>query len=329
VAWDQGSSIPLTWSGNNGKVLWVTQDAWDGVKLQANNMFRCTDFFDYNNSIIIQQDKNNWTPDDPNMTINSPMGRPKQICSNQPGTKWSWPGNGVEIGNKVYMHCGEGVDLSITNQSIYVLTQSTGTLWSVERTTPAGVTGQTDINYASGMVKASDGYVYVFGTHGTGFGYSNDVHVARFPVSNPMSWTFWNGSAWTATPTTGTGARITDAKATVAITYVNGKYVMITMDQGFNCDNTRNIYTATSTSPTGPFTGQVQVYKINDYFRGQYTRYYTPNVHPEFDNGHNELLITYSVNQSACDVSDCIDNYIDPNYYRIRGVRVPYSKIGL
>ncbi|MBT1688631.1 RICIN domain-containing protein [Dawidia soli] len=329
VAWDQGSSIPLTWGGNNGKVLWVTQDAWDGAKLQPNGMFNCTDFFDYNNSIIIQQDKNNWLPDDPNMTINSPMGRPKQICSNQPGTNWSWPGNGVEIGDKVYMHCGEGNGLSMTNQSIYVLTQSTGTLWTVQRTTPAGMSGQTNIGYAAGMVKASDGYVYVYGTQATSFGYLNNVHVARFPTSNPGSWTFWNGSSWTSTPTTGNGARIAEGKGTVAINYVNGKYVMITMDQGFNCDAPRNIYTATSTSPTGPFTTAVEVYKINDYFQGQYTRYYTPNVHPTFTNGRNELLITYSVNQSACGVNDCVNGYIDPNYYRIRALRIPYSKIGL
>jgi hypothetical protein len=329
VAWDQGSSIPLTWSGNNGKVLWVTQDAWDGAKLQTNGMFNCTDFFDYNNSIIIQQDKTNWLPDDPNMTINSPMGRPKQICSNQAGTNWSWPGNGVEIGDKVYMHCGEGNGLNMTNQSIYVLTQSTGTLWTVQRTTPAGMSGQTNIGYAAGMVKASDGYVYVYGTQATSFGYLNNVHVARFSTSNPNSWTFWNGSSWTSTPTTGNGARIAEGKGTVAINYVNGKYVMITMDQGFNCDAPRNIYTATSTSPTGPFSAAVEVYQIKDYFQGQYTRYYTPNVHPTFTNGRNELLITYSVNQSACGVSDCVNGFIDPNYYRIRGLRIPYSKIGL
>ena len=329
VAWDQGSSIPLTWGANAGKVLWVTQDAWDGNKLQANKKFNCSDFFSYNNSIIIQQNKNDWTPDDPNMTINSPMGRPKQICSNQPGTNWSWPSNGVEIGDKVYMVCGEGNGLSGTNQSLYMLTQNSGTLWASQRTTPAGMSGQTAIDYAGGMVKASDGYVYVFGSQATGYGYNRNAHVARFPVSNPMSWTFWNGSSWTSAPTTGNGARITDAYGTLAMNYVNGKYVMVTMDQGFNCDNTRNIYTATSNSPTGPFTNKTMVYKINDYFQGQFTRYYTPNIHPQFVNGRNELLITYSVNQSACGVNDCINGFIDPNYYRVRGIRIPYSKIGL
>lgn len=329
VAWDQGSSIPLTWGSNNGKVLWVTQDAWDGDKLQPNNMFNCSDFFSYNNSIVIQQDLNDWAPDDPNMTINSPMGRPKQICSNQPGTDWSWPSNGVEIGDKVYMHCGEGVGLGLTNQSIYVLTQNSGTHWEVQRTMPTGMSGQTTINYASGMVKANDGYVYVFGTEGIGFGYYNNVHVARFPTSDPMSWTFWDGSNWTNSPVPGTGARVAEGLATIAVNYVNGKYVMMTMDNGWSCEGPRNIYMATSNSPTGPFSARVMVYKINDHFKGQYTRYYTPNIHPHFDNGRNELLITYSVNQSACDLESCFDGYIDPNYYRIRAIRVPYSKIGI
>ena len=329
VAFDQGSSIPLSWGANNGKVLWVTQDAWDGNQLQFNGMFDCNHFFRYNNSVFIQQDKNDWTPDDPNMTINSPMGRPKQICSNQPGTDWSWPSNGVEIGDKVYMHCGEGQGLTLTNQSIYVLSQNTGTHWEVQRTTPSGMSGQTTINYASGMVKSNDGYVYVFGTEGTGFGYYNNVHLARFHTSDPMSWTFWNGNTWTNSPNPGAGARIAEGLATVAVNYVNGKYVLMTMDNGWSCEGPRNIYMATSNSPTGPFSERVMVYKINDHFKGQYTRYYTPNIHPYFDNGRNELLVTYSVNQSACGLDSCFDGYLDPNYYRVRGIRVPYSKIGL
>ncbi|HEY5499354.1 MAG TPA: RICIN domain-containing protein, partial [Bacteroidales bacterium] len=100
VAFDQGNSIPLTWGKNNGKVLWVTQDAWDGKSLQPNNMFCCDDFFKYNNSMFVQQTKTDWSPTCPNIIIDSPMGRPRQICSNQPGTDWSWAGPGIEIGNK-------------------------------------------------------------------------------------------------------------------------------------------------------------------------------------------------------------------------------------
>jgi hypothetical protein len=327
VAWDQGNTIPLTWSSNNGKVLWVTQDAWDGSRLQSNMKFNCSDYFNYNNSIIIQQSKTDWTPDDPNMTISSPMGRPKQICSNQSGTDWSWPAVGVEINDKVYMQCGEGTGLNATNQSLYVLTQSTGTLWTSQRTTPAGMSGQVRINYSVGMIKGIDGYVYVYGAEGTSFGYASNIYIARFPQSDPQSWTFWNGSSWVTD--INASAVIATSNANTSIVYCDGKYVLATMDCAFNCDATRNIYTATATNITGPFSSKTQVYKLNDYFYGQYTRAYTLIAHPEFDNGHSELLITYAVNYSACGLDACQGGWIDPNYYRIRALRIPYSKMGM
>jgi len=327
VAFDEGTSIPLS----NGKVLWVTQDAWDGASLQPNGKFSCNSFFSYGNSILIQPSTGNWdAASTPNMTRDSSaQGRPKQMCDIQPGNTFAWPGPGVEIGNHVYIQCGEGSGLSLSDQSLYDLTENAGTKWQVKRTTPTGMSGQNAINYAAGMVKASDGYVYVFGAQATGFGYTNNVHVARFPVSNPQSWTFWNGGSWVSNPVTGDGARITDALGTAAVAYVNGKYVMVTMDQGFNCDNSRNIYTATATSPTGPFTARKQVYTIKEYLYGNYARYYTPAIHPESVNGRNELLVTYCLNFSACGVEDCVNGYLDPYFYRVKGIRVPYGKIGL
>lgn len=326
VAFDQGTSIPLS----NGKVLWVTQDAWDGASLQPNGKFSCNSFFSYGNSILIQPAANNWSSDAPNMTRDSSaQNKPKQICDIQSGNTFAWPAHGVEIGSHVYMQCGEGSGLNATNQSLYDLSLKSGNKWQVKRTLPAGMSGQAAINYSAGMVKAADGYVYVFGTQGTGFGYTLNVHVARFPVTNPQSWTFWNGSSWVSTPVTGDAARIADGLGTADVAYVNGKYVMVIMDQGFNCDNTRNIYTATATSPTGPFTTRTKVYSISEYLYGNYARYYTPAVHPESVNGRNELLVTYCLNFSACGVQDCVDGYLDPYFYRVKGIRIPYSKIGL
>jgi len=327
VAFDQGNSIPLTWGKNNGKVLWVTQDAWDGKSLQPNNMFCCDDFFKYNNSMFVQQTKTDWSPTCPNIIIDSPMGRPRQICSNQPGTDWSWAGPGIEIGNKVYIHCGEGKGLGATEQSLYVLTQSEDSLWKSERTTPKGLSGQTAVIYAAGMVKASDNYVYCFGSHGNGF--QEDINVARFPVKNPQSWTFWDGSKWTEMPSTNKAASISSSLAVSYVAYCNGKYVMVTIDNGFMCSDKRNMYISTSTSPTGPFSERVLVYKIQEYFYGKYARYYTPCIHPESINGRDELLVTYSLNFSGCGVESCQNGYLDPYFYRVKGIRVPYSKIGL
>lgn len=326
VAFDQGTSVPLS----DGRVLWITQDAWDGTSLR-DNKFLCNYFFSYNNSVMIQPSATDWNPaHTPNMTIsNSAHGRPRQIFDNQPGTDWSWPGLGVQIGNDVWVQCGEGKGLSGTNQSLYKLTPNAGNEWTATRYTPAGMSGQVTISYSTGMVKANDGYVYSFGSEGFNFGYGNNIYVARFLASNPQEWTFWNGTAWVNTPVTGDAAKIAVGPGNNAISYLNGKYIMMSMDQGFNCEDKRDIYISTSSSPTGPFTAQKYIYTISEYIGGKYARYYTPAIHPEAVNGHNELLLTFCLNFSGCGVESCQDGYLDPYYYRVKNIRVPYSIVGL
>ncbi|MET3979086.1 hypothetical protein ABIB62_001673 [Mucilaginibacter sp. UYP25] len=327
VAFDQGTSVPLS----NGKVLWITQDAWDGSRLRDNHKFACSDFFNYNNSVMIQPTATDWNPDHTtNMTIpNSAHGRPRQIFNNQPGTDWSWPGLGVQIGNDVWVQCGEGRGLGATNQSLYKLTPNAGDEWSAVRNTPAGMSGQTDISYSSGMVKGNDGYVYSFGSQGFNFGYGQNIFVARFKQTDPLTWAFWDGTSWVNTPTTSDAAKIAVGPGNNSISYLNGKYIMMSMDQGFNCETKRDIYISTSTSPTGPFTAQKYIYTVSEYFGGKYARYYTPSIHPESVNGHNELLLTFCLNFSGCGVTDCQEGYLDPYYYRVKNIRVPYSVVGL
>ena len=331
VAFDQGSSIPLTWGPNNGKVLWVTEDSFDGVRLTDNGNLMCG-FFQYNNSIMIQPSLTDWNPDNtPNMTIaNSRHGRPRQIMDNQPGTDWSWPGVGIEVGDKVYVYNGEGSGLGITNQSLYELTQNAGTLWEVKRTTPEGLSNQTDIGYATGMVKPGDGYVYAYGSKGVFFNAAN-VFVARFPESNPQDWTFWNGTAWTKTRTSAESARVGSSQQNVTVSYLNGKYIMMQLDLGWFCDpDKHNIYISTATSPTGPFTQPKYVFTIEDRYRGHLNRYYTPMIHPQFDNGKKELLVTYSVNFNDCNTGDnCRNNQMESIQYQVKGVRIPYSMFGM
>jgi hypothetical protein len=327
VAFDQGTSVPLS----DGRVLWITQDAWDGNRLRDNHKFACSDFFNYNNSVMIQPTATDWNPDHTtNMTIpNNAQGRPRQIFSNQPGTDWSWPGLGVQIGNSVWAQCGEGKGLGATNQSLYKLTPNAGDEWAAVRYTPAGMSGQVDISYSTGMVKGNDGYVYSFGSQGFNFGYGQNIFVARFKQDDPLTWTFWDGSAWANAPTTNDAAKVAVGPGNNSISYLNGKYIMMSMDQGFNCEDKRDIYISTSSSPTGPFTAQKYIYTVSEYFGGKYARYYTPSIHPESVNGRNELLLTFCLNFSGCGVSDCQEGYLDPYYYRVKNIRVPYSVVGL
>ncbi|RYZ97773.1 MAG: hypothetical protein EOP47_20900 [Sphingobacteriaceae bacterium] len=318
TSFDEGTSIPLTWSSNNGKVLWITQDAYDGASLQPNSMFNCGQFFSYGNSMFLQTNIYDWASTGANIT----RGGNKRIVDIQSGNSFAWPGPGVEIGQHVFVHVGEGSGLSMSNQSLWDITQSTTTAWTGVRTLPAGMSGQTNISYATGMVK-SGSTVYAFGNAGT------DIHVAKFATSNPQAWTFWNGSAWVASPVTGTTARVATGNTNNAMGFVNGKYVLMTMDNGFFCGGTRGIYISTATSVTGPFTAPVKVWTIQEKLNGGDARFYTPSLHTEHVNGRNELLLTYCLNYDACGQGSCSGAYLDPYFYRVKCIRVPYSKIGL
>nr|WP_321412246.1 DUF4961 domain-containing protein [uncultured Carboxylicivirga sp.] len=349
TAFDQGSSIPLS----DGSILWITQDSWDGWELTANNMFYSNYFFNYGNSMFIQPSKDNWNPDVAyNITReNSLQNKPRQICDIQPGQSFAWPSNGVELNNKVYLICGEGNDLSAEGQSLYELwpKQDGSLVWNVVRHLIPTISDYKSITYAAGMVHAEDGYVYVFGTSVIINAYS--LYVARFSEDDPLNtWTFWNGSAWSANPPSNenelNAARIFEGQgASVAVSYVNGKYVVLSLDQGFWETEDHKIRTAISDEPNANYTSQIPVYDICENIYGTQAKYYTPNIHPVFDNGRNELLVTYSLNYSANQDQDISCNeygekivdgnvitkgdYIDPYFYRVKGVRVPYSAIGI
>jgi len=349
VAWDQGNSIPLTNGANNGKILWITEDAYASSQLQSNGYLYCQ-FFSYHNSGILQPSVTNWTSSSaPNITTtsNANTGISELEIIKSPGdhnSTYSWPGVGVEVGSNVYLFTYESANGSTpANQVINKIAESTSsTAWgAVTRLTPPGMSGQTKITYSVGMIKKPAGdTVYIYGAESTFFN-ANSIFLARCPTSNPNAWTFWLGHSWGPAPDTtsalsgqltiGSG---TTAQANVAVAYVNGKYVMMQMDLGYFCDPTSHgIYISTSTSPFGPFSAPKLVYTIQDWYNGHLAKYYTPAIHGEFVNGNNELLVTYSLNYNAsgggCSTQTCFGGNQDPNYYQIKGVRIPYSLIGL
>nr|WP_246073401.1 RICIN domain-containing protein [Pedobacter ureilyticus] len=337
VAFDQGNSIPLA----DGRVLWVTQDAWYQSSLAPNGNLYGNQFISYTNSIIIQPTATNWSPSAPMMTADGRAnGNVGNLIPKYPGKTWSWPGAGVQIGDDVYIHNreGQGLGTDDDHQSLFKLTPITATHWKTERTAPAGLTASEKlVGFASGMVKANDGYVYVYGsrTDPNSFGFESFLHVARFPQNNTQNWTFWNGSAWVATASIASTAHIAKGLGTNFVSYLNGKYIYLTMDQGFYCDiPSLNMYVSTSTSPTGPFTPRKLVYSFTEFYKGSNARVYTPLIHAHANNGKNELLLTYSMNFGACvntgdgAIKESDGNY-DPYYYRVKGVRIPYELLGL
>ncbi|MDN5284279.1 MAG: hypothetical protein JWR38_553 [Mucilaginibacter sp.] len=344
VAFDEGKSIPLTYGANAGKVLWITEDAYAADQLQSSGQLYCQ-FFKYHNSALLQPASHSWDQSlTPNITTtNSPISNLEVIES--PGdhnSTYRWPGIGIEAGSKVLLYTYESANGSTpTNQAIYSINQNTAGLnWgAATRLAPNGMSGQTDVIFSNGMVKNFAGdTVYVYGSKSVYFNSSN-VFLARFAVNNPTSWTFWTGTGWstslqsasTAAITVGTG---NTTQQNVIISKVNGTYVMMQLDLGYFCDpGNHNIYISTATNPKGPFTTPKLVFTINDMYNGHLAKYYTPAIHPEFNDGHSELLVTYCLNYNAdggsCSTQTCFNNNQDPNYYQVKGVRIPYSLVGL
>lgn len=335
-AFDGGASVPLTWSSNNGKVYWVTNDVFYN-QLNANNELNCGQIFNYHNSLLVQPASHSWTS---SSTVNVTSSDGVQVFHDATSGYLLWPGAGIEVGQHVYVHNIEVANGSLSADKQYLcdITESTGTTISaVNNLTVPNMSTQTDITYSIGMVKPGDGYVYAYGQGGF---LGASIFVARFPTGSPTSWTFWNGTTWASTPSTASAAVIATGPCNNnTIGYVNGKYVLITMDFGFACDETsRNMYAATATSPTGPFTTAQTVYSLADYKQGHEPVFYNPTIHAEFSNGHNELLVDYCVNFYAKNDgtgANCLapcsnpDGSEDPNDYRPKGVRIPYSLIGL
>lgn len=331
VAFDQGNSIPLTWGENNGKILWITEDAWDSGQMLGPDVLNGNSFFKYNNSILVQPSKDNWNPVDAVNLTNPETKHPDrvyQMMDVQEGMHWTWPGTGLEIDDKVYIYAGEGQGLEVENNALYILHQNGGTSWNVERETPVNVGGP------DGMVRGGDGYVYCYSNEAADWlGFNSDVFVRRFQEADPLlDWEFWDGSGWTVDPSA--KQAITTSKATTNVAKLGDTYIMMSMDHGFLCTDERNIYLSYSSSPVGPWSSRVRVYEIEENINGGKARFYTPIIHPYFTNDRRELLLTYCLNFAACGQEDF---YIDENgnkalnayYYRLKAVRVPLSVIGL
>ncbi len=171
------------------------------------------------------------------------------------------------------------------------------------------------------------GYYYVYGIKGNGFG--NDLFVARYPENNIYaSWEYYDGGSWSTNVNNATSIYDEFTYSFYCIK-VNSKYLLITAEFSVGCNQGKTIYTQTSTSPYGPFTNRKEVWEVDDTLNGNYPFFYFGLAHPEFTNGNNELLITYCINGYGTCENTCISGQMDPNVYRPKAIRVPYSLMGV
>ncbi|MBS7564728.1 DUF4185 domain-containing protein [Mucilaginibacter sp. Bleaf8] len=318
-AFDGAFSIRMA----DGRDVWLNNDSFYNQLNTSNNTLPC--IFNNHNTTLLQPASHNWAPaNTPTLTY---LGSPT-LFTPLNSSHWYWTTTGVEINGAAYVYCNEiaaasgGLGFTGVGQILGRLDLSTN---AVTYTTLPALNG---INFGVGMIKRTDGYVYVYGYKPQGSpSVAVNIYVARFPTSNPGSWTFWNGSSYVSAATS--ASIIGSAPSSgVFVSWVNNKAVMVSTQFNLQCDQGTAIYGCTSTNLTGPFTSQQVIYNIPDRNQGHTPFFYTPVIHPQFT-ANSEFLMTYCINTYKPCVPECVNGQFDPDSYRPRGVRVPFTVLGL
>jgi hypothetical protein len=318
IAGDGGYSIPI---GNN-KSLWTFGDSYMDCYDAATKTVPCL-FQARNSAIIIDV----IDPTD-QMTLINNKGVPTFFVAGTDRKYWFWPLSGFMHHDTIYvfqsriMATGEpgmwgfaGVD---TNYVAKIHTSAPSEIqYSV-------LPSRNSINFGISVIK--DGrFTLVYGIKSNGFG--NDVFVARFRTGDIYyPWQYFDGKGWTADLNKIKKIH-SEFTASFYICKIKDRYILITTEFSVGCDQGKNIFSATSDKPWGPFTGQHSIWQVDDTINGHYPFFYMANAHPEFDNGKKELLITYCINGYGNCVETCVDGRMDPNVYRPKAIRIPYKNI--
>ena len=323
IASDGAASVVL----NNGSVAWFMGDSHIDDYFYNSGKVYC--LFQVRNAALLQPAGKSWYwPLTQTLTGNPYPGTKSYLKNKASDDYWMWPGCGFQppgndtlyVYNQPLKKTGSGA-WAYGDDSLPVFAKiHTPDMKVAEYSYLQDFDG---INFGLGFVKEDDGYVYAYGIKQT-FIYCN-IYVARFPARNPNAkWSFWTGSGWSK--------NIKDIKRVsegasngVAVSKYKDFYVAISTEFSVGCDQGLRIYAAVSRSPTGPFTKRKEFYQIPDRLEGHAPFFYAPNIHPQFENNNNELLITYDINGYGDCVNTCKAGKMDPDCYRPKAIRVPLS----
>lgn len=316
VAGDVALSIPL----NNGKSLWVFGDSYIDHYDESTKTVPC--LFQVRNAAL-------------EMGISNPMEQKtllgKESSSLFPtgvNDYWFWPGPGLVNNDTAYVfqsllhNTGQGGMWGFeVVDSLFVAKMHIPTM-QVKGYLCLG--GRDNISFNNSVVEDGE-YDLVYGIRDNGFG--NDLFVARFTGNNPQTkWEYFDGSGWTENIKNAEKI-FSEFTSSFYVLKLKDKYVLITTEFSVDCNQGKEIYTYTSDTPFGPFENKKTVWTVDDTLNGNYPFFYMAMAHPEYDNGKNELLITYCINGYGKCVETCINNRMDPNVYRPKAIRVPYKLI--
>jgi hypothetical protein len=319
VAGDGALSVPLA----DGRVLWLFGDSHIDDYDKATGTIPC--LFQVRNTALIHNRKN--LQDAETLLGERPGSR--SLFKHTDAKLWYWPVSGFQEKDIVFVYL---IALRSTGAGGNLGFEAVGNAWAKMKFPEMTVAAYSPlpsfdgIDFGCGFVRdQASGNTYAFGSKRDGI--ESKVYVARFKSSNPESdWSVWDGKAWNANVSK--AAVITrGASTSVSVCKIKGKYLLVTSEFSIACDQGNEIYTSTSTNPTGPFTSRKSIFTLDDTYQGHLPFFYLPAAHPEFINDKKELLITYSINNYEPCVKACVKGRSNPDHYRPKAIRVPLEMI--
>jgi hypothetical protein len=173
------------------------------------------------------------------------------------------------------------------------------------------------------------GFCYAYGLFNPSINSDNNMYVARFPMNSLHDkWQYYSNvnDEW-VDPASGATPIAMVPGENFSIRKIKNKYVFLTQASGKACNKGTEIYSQTSAYLYGPFLNYQLLHTIEDNLGGNTPVTFGVTLHPQFINSEDEVLITYALNGYSPCVSTCVGGYDNPDFYRIRTLRVGLKKI--
>ncbi|MFC0625217.1 fibronectin type III domain-containing protein [Kribbella deserti] len=204
-----------------------------------------------------------------------------------------------------YKKTGQGaLDVALTGTALATLALPALTVSSVVEL-PVGST------IAWGAAVLEDGqYTYIYGSEYVASTGMRFAHLARVPAGGlGGTWQFWNGTTWGSASAR---LQLSGIGTAFGVQKVNGQYVVVTVES--NVVFGQQVVAYTATSPTGPFTGPIELFTAPEPAARQGVIVYDARLHPSLAEP-GKLLVSYNVHS----LNDN-DLYDDARIYRPRFV---------
>ena len=317
----------------DGRSMWLFGDSYIDNYDADDNSLPC--LFQVRNSVMVQEEGD---PNEMTTYIDySKTGIERTYFKiGTVGNSVFWPGHGFVKKDTVFVFLEKYNGTTYAFQGNYI---ARILLPDFQLLTIKELPAMNGLNMGKAVIfDAASGYYYIYGNKLNWIVFEPFVARTKFKNLQKGKWEFYNGTQWSKNPATAKKISNDPVCASFSVVKINDSYQLITQENGYlNCGLGRNIYSYSSTTPTGKFKSKKTLYTIEDQIDGNYLLTYNAYSHPQFL-ANNELLISYNVNDGGDTIppNECpaqchnfFTDRMDADSYRPKFIRVPLSLMGL